>query len=117
MQTPVGDDFQKETKYTRNENFGGNLDWSNKPETYKSYPNSKAVRLPSQLKETTTVFTEVIQKTKKYPCLLASTINQNRFGFSSLGVNRHPKSRTRLRVSNGSVRWRVIPNRDICCSK
>jgi len=62
MQTPVGDDFQKETKYTRNENFGGNLDWSNKPETYKSYPNSKAVRLPSQLKETTTVFTEVIRK-------------------------------------------------------
>ena len=34
----VGDDFQTETMYIRTKSLGGNLDWANKPETYKSYP-------------------------------------------------------------------------------
>ena len=41
MEKNVGDDFQAETKYARNKRLGGNLDWSNKPEIYKSYPSSK----------------------------------------------------------------------------
>ncbi len=47
MEKNVGDDFQTETKYARTKSLGGNLDWANKPETYKSYPSSKTVQLPN----------------------------------------------------------------------
>ena len=43
----IGDRFQKETKYFREKLSGGYLDWSNKPSTYKHYPNSRIVELPS----------------------------------------------------------------------
>ena len=64
MRTTVGDDFQRETKYTRDKSLGGNLSWADKPEIYKSYPSSKKVQLPSQMQERTTSFTEVLQKRK-----------------------------------------------------
>jgi SagB-type dehydrogenase family enzyme len=60
----VGDDFQTETKYVRTKSLGGNLDWANKPETYKSYPASKMVQLPNQLQEATFNFTEVLRRRK-----------------------------------------------------
>ena len=43
MSKDIGDRFQQETKYLREHMTGGWLDWSKKPETYKSYPqcNSK----------------------------------------------------------------------------
>ena len=59
----VGDDFQTETKYSRAKSLGGKLDWANKPETYKNYPSSKTVPLPSQFQETLN-FTEVLRKRK-----------------------------------------------------
>ena len=58
----IGKDFQAETKYYRNKRLGGNLDWANKPEIYKSYPSSKTVQLPTQLREATIGFSEVLQK-------------------------------------------------------
>jgi SagB-type dehydrogenase family enzyme len=60
----VGDDFQTETKYLRTKSLGCNLDWANKPETYKSYLSSKAVQLPSQFQESTLNFAEVLQRRK-----------------------------------------------------
>jgi SagB-type dehydrogenase family enzyme len=64
MPNSVGDSFQKETKYNRNKVLGGNLDWVNKPEMYKEYPNYKKVKLPTLLTKTTATFTEVILKRK-----------------------------------------------------
>jgi SagB-type dehydrogenase family enzyme len=64
MRKTVGDNFQVETKYTRNKTLGGNLDWANKPEIYKSYPSSKTVQLPSQFQESTFSFTEVVGRRK-----------------------------------------------------
>jgi SagB-type dehydrogenase family enzyme len=64
MRKTLGDDFQVETKYTRNKSLGGNLDWANKPEIYKSYPSSKTVQLPSQFQESTISFTEVLGRRK-----------------------------------------------------
>jgi SagB-type dehydrogenase family enzyme len=58
----IGEDFQAETKYFRNKRLGGNLDWANKPEVYKSYPSSKTVQLPSELREAAISFSEVLQK-------------------------------------------------------
>jgi SagB-type dehydrogenase family enzyme len=64
MNPTIGDDFQTETKYTRNKSLGKNLDWANKPEIYKSYPSSKTIQLPNPLQNTTTSFIEVLQKRK-----------------------------------------------------
>ncbi len=41
----VGDAFQEETKYVRGQSFGGPLDWSRQPETYKRYPSAPRVTL------------------------------------------------------------------------
>lgn len=42
----VGDRFQRETKYFPDKMAGDRLDWSNKPELYKTYPDSVKVALP-----------------------------------------------------------------------
>jgi len=60
----IGDDFQTKTKYARNQSFGGNLDWANKPEIYKCYPSSKTVQLPNQLQKVTIYFDEVLRRRK-----------------------------------------------------
>ena len=49
MGAPVGDNFQKETKYIRNQGFGGNMDWSNKPETYQKLSTNKIVSFQASL--------------------------------------------------------------------
>jgi SagB-type dehydrogenase family enzyme len=46
MKKGIGDQFQEETKYERDRLPGGYLDWSNKPETYKQYPDKPRVALP-----------------------------------------------------------------------
>ncbi len=64
MNNNVGDEFQTETKYSRNKNLGGKLDWTNKPETYKTYPTNKTIQLPNPLQKATPTFSEVLQKRK-----------------------------------------------------
>jgi len=46
MNKGIGDTFQEETSYNRNRMPGGWLDWDNKPETYKTYPDKKRIALP-----------------------------------------------------------------------
>ncbi|UCD52740.1 MAG: SagB/ThcOx family dehydrogenase [Phycisphaerales bacterium] len=43
----VGDQFQHETKYFPEKMTGGGLDWSSKPELYKTYPDSERIALPA----------------------------------------------------------------------
>ncbi len=45
MRDGVGDQFQQETKYRRGELPGGGLDWDNKPDRYKHYPDVPRVAL------------------------------------------------------------------------
>ena len=42
----IGDQFQMETKYKRNKLPGGGLDWANRPDTHKRYPEAPRVALP-----------------------------------------------------------------------
>ncbi len=63
MQSHVGDDFQKGTKYQRG-NFGAPLDWAAKPEVYKTYPSKKQIQLPQQSQDQTLPFAEVLKKRK-----------------------------------------------------
>jgi SagB-type dehydrogenase family enzyme len=46
MKNGIGDLFQEETKYERDQLPGGYLEWSNKPETYKQYPDRPRIELP-----------------------------------------------------------------------
>ncbi len=47
MAANVGDDFQRETKYTRDSLQAHRLDWQKRPETYKEYPEAERIVLPA----------------------------------------------------------------------
>jgi len=87
----VGDDFQTETMYIRTKSLGGNLDWANKPEAYKSYPSSKIVQLPSQFLESTLSFTEVLRERKSIRSFSFQPLNKVDLSFllwASTGIQR-----------------------------
>ena len=91
MKETVGDAFQKETKYTRNKSLGGNLDWANKPDIYKSYPFCKTVQLPRQLQEETIRFTEVLRRRKSIRNFSTQPLNKGDLAFllwASTGIQR-----------------------------
>ena len=91
MGTPVGDDFQRETKYIRKQMLSGSLDWANKPEMYKSYPNSRIVRLPSQLGEVKAALSETLMKRKSIRAFSSQSMSQLDLAFllwASTGIQR-----------------------------
>ena len=47
MNSKIGDTFQQETKYIRGKLGSGELDWTHRPEPYKTYPQAPRVRLDS----------------------------------------------------------------------
>ncbi len=87
----VGDNFQAETKYSRDKRLGGNLDWANKPETYKSYPSNKTVKLPSNLQKPTMVFGEILGKRKSIRSFSTEPLSKVDLAFllwASTGIQR-----------------------------
>jgi SagB-type dehydrogenase family enzyme len=91
MNGTVGDDFQTQTKYLRSKSFGGNLDWANKPEIYKSYPSSKTIQLSSQFQEATLSFAQVLQKRKSIRTFSTKPLNKVDLAYllwASTGIQR-----------------------------
>ena len=91
MSTTIGDDFQAQTKYMRSKSLGGNLDWANKPEIYKSYPSSKIIQLPNPFQKTTPSFTEVLQKRKSIRSFSTQPLSKVDLAFllwASTGIQR-----------------------------
>ena len=91
MPVTVGDDFQRETKYVRNKSLGGPLNWPKKPEIYKSYPSSKTVQLPSQLREVTVLFSDVLRERKSIRNFSAQPLDKADLAFllwASTGIQR-----------------------------
>ena len=43
---PIGDNFQKETKYHKDKMSGKSLDWASQPKLYKNYPDCQTIKLP-----------------------------------------------------------------------
>ena len=87
----VGDDFQTGTKYFRDQRLGGNLDWANKPETYKSYPSSKTIQLPNVSQEATMGFAEVLRRRKSIRAFSNQPLSLDDLGFllwASTGIQR-----------------------------
>jgi len=61
MHTGVGDDFQRDTKHTRERLVAGSLDWSSRPEKYKSYPEKNVIKLTHELPKSTLSITEALK--------------------------------------------------------
>jgi SagB-type dehydrogenase family enzyme len=60
MQSRIGDDFQRGTKYQRGD-VGAPLDWAAKPEVYKTYPSKRQIQLPHQFQNQTLPLIEVLR--------------------------------------------------------
>jgi SagB-type dehydrogenase family enzyme len=91
LEKTVGDDFQNETKYTRNKILSGNLDWESKPEIYKSYPSNKTIQLPNPLREAPISFTEVLKKRKSIRSFSTNPLSKIDLAFllwASTGIQR-----------------------------
>jgi SagB-type dehydrogenase family enzyme len=91
MDKNVGDEFQTETKYIRTKSLGGNLDWAKKPETYKSYPSNKTIRLPNQLQESALNFSEVLRRRKSIRSFSLQPLSKIDLAFllwASTGIQR-----------------------------
>jgi SagB-type dehydrogenase family enzyme len=87
----VGDDFQTETKYVRGKSLGGNLNWADKPDIYKTYPSSNTVQLPNQFQEVNRDFTKVLQRRKSVRVFSTQLLSQVDLAFllwASTGIQR-----------------------------
>lgn len=81
----------KETKYNRSKSLGGNLNWANKPDIYKSYLSCKTVQLPRQLQEETIHFTEVLRRRKSIRTFSTQPLSKVDLAFllwASTGIQR-----------------------------
>jgi SagB-type dehydrogenase family enzyme len=87
----IGEDFQALTKYFRDKRLGGNLDWANKPEVYKSYPTNKTIQLPNKLREATISFSNVLQKRRSARTFSNKPLSKVDLGYllwASSGIQR-----------------------------
>jgi SagB-type dehydrogenase family enzyme len=86
----VGDDFQKLTKYKRDQQWMP-LDWSSKPEIYKTYPEHKTIPLEFNVPEEAKSFSEILQKRKSIRNFSEQSLTLNVLSFllwASTGVVR-----------------------------
>jgi SagB-type dehydrogenase family enzyme len=61
---PVGDNFQKETRYHKDKMSGKPLDWASQPNIYKNYPDCQTIQLPDISPLADTTLHEVLKKRK-----------------------------------------------------
>ncbi len=86
----IGDEFQKETRYTRNQ-AGSYLDWSNKPDIYKKYSASKKIPLPKKLHDASMSIIETLKNRKSTRSFLDYPITLLDLSFllwTSTGIQR-----------------------------
>ncbi|MFW9784311.1 MAG: hypothetical protein ACFFFB_18675, partial [Candidatus Heimdallarchaeota archaeon] len=82
-----GDEFQQKSKYIRNQLPNHRLDWSNKPETYKSYPTAKkTIRLPNLEFDKTIKFWKVLLNRKSTRKFKQAPISKLQLGFLLFGM-------------------------------
>jgi len=90
----TGDEFQKESKHKRGD-FGAPLDWSNKPEIYKTYPSKRQVKLP-QFQEQTLPFAEILRRRKSIRSYSSEPVKISDLSFllwASTGIQRTQRGR------------------------
>ncbi|KYK33990.1 MAG: hypothetical protein AYK22_00715 [Thermoplasmatales archaeon SG8-52-3] len=91
MNNGIGDRFQKETKYSRYSMVGGSLDWRNQPEPYKSYPNSKKIKLEPPKALSNISLDEVLKKRRSIRNFSEKPITKKQLSYllwASTGIQR-----------------------------
>jgi SagB-type dehydrogenase family enzyme len=87
-----GDDFQQKSKYVRNYLPQHRLDWSKKPEQYKTYPNAiKTIKLPDPEFSKEIGFWQVIEgrrSTRKFSNVSITNLQLNLLLFGMTGLTR-----------------------------
>jgi SagB-type dehydrogenase family enzyme len=91
MNRGIGDKFQQGTKYLRNSMGGSRLDWKNQPDLYKTYPNSKKIKLgkPENLSKLT--FNDLLRKRKSIRNFSQKPISKQQLSYllwASTGIQR-----------------------------
>ena len=88
---PVGDNFQKETKYQRDQMSDKGLVWSLKPKLYKDYPDSEIVELPEVDSLTDTSLYDVLKNRKSIRDYQNKAITKETLSYllwASTGISR-----------------------------
>jgi SagB-type dehydrogenase family enzyme len=91
MTQGVGDQYQKETKYSRGKLLGDTLDWLNKPKTYKEYPDKNKIELPAPELMGKMTFQEVLKKRKSIRSFSTKPLNLKQLSYvlwASTGIQR-----------------------------
>ena len=87
----VGDRFQAETKYYPDKMSGGALDWSAKPEQYKTYPGSVKVALPVFEPDRPMTLDKVLEQRKSVRAFKDGSLSLGRLSYllwASTGIGR-----------------------------
>jgi len=91
MPAGIGDEFQKNTKHSRERLLGGYLDWSNKPDTYKKYPSAKIIPLSRRFPAKSLPVVEVLKRRRSVRSFSPKPLSMDDVSFllwASTGVQR-----------------------------
>lgn len=100
---PIGDNFQQETKYYRDNMSGVNLDWASQPKLYKDYPNSQIIQLSDITPISDTPLYDVLKKRKSVRDYNNKSINKESLSYllwASTGISR----------KEGGYEFRTVPS-------
>ncbi len=89
MPAGVGDEFQENTKHSRERLLGGYLDWSNKPETYKNYSSAKIISLSRDFPAESLSVVEVLKRRRSMRSFSSKALSVDDLSFllwASTGV-------------------------------
>ncbi len=90
MSIGIGDKFQNESKHFRGK-LGGYLDWSNKPDLYKEYPNAKIIKLSKKLPDFSLSIIDILKKRRSIRSFSNKPLSEAELAFllwASTGVQR-----------------------------
>jgi SagB-type dehydrogenase family enzyme len=91
MSAGVGDDFQRSTKHFRDKLVGGYLDWSRRPDTYKTYETSRLIKLPHQFPAQALSYVEMLKKRRSVRSFAPRPLSVNDLSlllWASTGIQR-----------------------------
>jgi SagB-type dehydrogenase family enzyme len=91
LHVSIGGDFQRRTKHSREKLIGGYLDWSNKPDIYKTFPKNRMIRLLTSFPQQTLPLVELLKRRRSLRSFSSRPIEVNDLAFllwASTGIQR-----------------------------
>jgi SagB-type dehydrogenase family enzyme len=86
MNDSIGDKFQKETRYIKDKLPGGSINITDKPETYKEYPNCNTLELPDSFDLEILNFAEVLMQRKSIRNFSSEPITEEELAYLLWGT-------------------------------